>query len=437
MKITIIGTGYVGLVNGACFAEMGNEVTCIDIDKRKIDCLNDGIVPIYEPGLEEMVARNVFANRLFFNNDFNSIKDSEITFIAVGTPPGEDGSADLKYVLSAARAFGDNVNSNHFSVIVTKSTVPVGTSKKVYDEVIKSLTERGKKVNFGVASNPEFLKEGCAINDCLYPDRIIVGVSDDSTKKIMERLYKPFTIIKNKIIFTDIASSEMIKYASNSMLATRISFMNEIASLCELVGANVDDVRKGVGADTRIGDKFLYPGCGYGGSCFPKDVRALIKTAEEYGLDMKIINATEKVNEQQKHVLFKKLKSSKNFNNIKSVGVLGIAFKPDTDDVREAPSIVLIKELINAGIKIKAYDPIVMSLPKNIIDSNLIEYKDNVYDAIKDVDALVLVTEWKEFRNLHWTEIKDIMTGNTIVDGRNIFDKKELEELGFEYFKIG
>jgi UDPglucose 6-dehydrogenase len=437
MKITIIGTGYVGLVNGACFAEMGNEVTCIDIDKRKIDCLNDGIIPIYEPGLEEMVARNVYANRLFFRNDFNSIKDSEITFIAVGTPPEEDGSADLKYVLSAARAFGENVDVNKFSVIVTKSTVPVGTSKKVYEEAASAINNRGGKINFGVASNPEFLKEGCAINDCLYPDRIVVGVSDEQTKKIMERLYKPFTIIKNKIIFTDIASAEMIKYASNSMLATRISFMNEIASLCELVGANVDDVRKGIGSDTRIGDKFLYPGCGYGGSCFPKDVRALIKTAEEYGLKMKIINATETVNEEQKHILFKKLKNSKNYNNIKTVGILGIAFKPDTDDIREAPSIVLIKELVEANIKVKAYDPIVMSLPKNVIDSDLVLYKDNVYDTIKDVDALVLVTEWKEFRNLHWSEIKDIMTGNTIVDGRNIFDKKELEELGFEYFKIG
>jgi UDPglucose 6-dehydrogenase len=424
----MIGTGYVGLVNGACLADMGNNVTCIDLNEDKINMLKNDVIPIYEPGLDEIIARNSKANRLHFSNNYDSIALSDVTFIAVGTPPKEDGSADLKYVLSAARDFAKQMkySNKEYQVIVTKSTVPVGTSKIVLNEILNVLTEMGLTHKFdsiGIASNPEFLKEGSAINDCTKPDRIVIGTIDDRSKNILKRLYEPFVLNGNNIIFTDITSSEMIKYASNSMLATRISFMNEIANLCTEVGANVDDVRKGMGADMRIGNKFLYPGCGYGGSCFPKDVRALIKTAEENGLEMKIIKAVEEVNESQKHVLFKKLSTIEGFNlEGKTIAILGLAFKPETDDMREAPSLVFINDLFNnvKDVKIRAYDPISMNVCKKNIDKDIYYAKD-MYDAIKGADAIVLITEWKEFRNPDWDMISRIMNGNIVIDGRNIY----------------
>jgi UDPglucose 6-dehydrogenase len=458
MKISVIGTGYVGLVNGACLAELGNDVTCIDIDKEKIDNLNNGIIPIYEPGLEEIIQRNIKSNRIHFSTDYSSIKSSNVTYITVGTPPKEDGSADLKYVLSAAECFANEIlkvekennvfpsiffENNMLSryIIVTKSTVPVGTSKKVYDKIYEVLEENGRTdlMNFiGVVSNPEFLKEGTAINDCMYPDRIIVGVKNGRDKHIMETLYSPFIKKGNEVIFTNIPSSEMIKYASNSMLATRISFMNEIANLCEVVGANVDDVRKGMGADKRIGDKFLYPGCGYGGSCFPKDVRALVKTAEENGLEMKIVKATEEVNNYQKHILYKKLSNIEGFSlEGKTIAVLGLAFKPKTDDMREAPSLVFMNDLIDnvKDIKIRAYDPISMDVCRSIMNNDCIYYATDIYDAVKGADALVLVTEWDEFRSPNWDVIKDIMNDNVVIDGRNIFN--EIPRNKFRYERIG
>lgn len=444
MKISIIGTGYVGLVNGACLSDMGNDVTCIDVNKEKIDMLNNGVVPIYEPGLEEIINRNVKANRLYFSNTYDSIADSDITFIAVGTPPKEDGSADLKYVLSAAREFAKQAqrSTRDFQVIVTKSTVPVGTSELVLHEVLKTLIEVGATHRFkqiGVASNPEFLKEGSAINDCLYPDRIVVGTVDDKSKVLLKNLYQPFMLRGDNIVFTDIASSEMIKYASNAMLATRISFMNEIANLCEKVGANVNDIRKGMGADKRIGDKFLYAGCGYGGSCFPKDVRALIETAKENGCSMKIISATEDVNNEQKHILFKKLNNIDGFDlNGKTIAILGLAFKPETDDMREAPSLVLIEDLYTKadGVKIRAYDPISMEVCKKMTDRD-IYYASSMYDAIDGADAVVLVTEWKEFRNPDWHKIVDIMNDNIVVDGRNVLNGTIPNNLGIKYYSIG
>ena len=394
MKISIIGTGYVGLVNGACLADMGNDVTCIDINEEKIEMLRSGIIPIYEPQLEEIITRNIASNRIHFSTTYESIADSTVTFIAVGTPPQEDGSADLKYVLSAAEAFGQHICGNMTHIIVTKSTVPVGTSKKVMQSVSQVLSDRGENIPFAVVSNPEFLKEGSAINDCLYPDRIVVGFNDSCAKPIMEELYRPFMLRGDNVIFTNIETAEMIKYASNAMLATRISFMNEIANLCEKVGADVNGVRKGMGADKRIGDKFLYAGCGYGGSCFPKDVRALVQTAKENGCEMKIISATEEVNNKQKHILFNKLNNIDGFDlNGKTVAILGLAFKPETDDMREAPSLVLIEDLYtNVGdIKIRAYDPISMDVCKKMTDRD-IYYATSMYDAIEGADAVVLVT---------------------------------------------
>lgn len=458
MKISVIGTGYVGLVNGACLAELGNDVTCIDIDKEKIDKLKNGAIPIYEPGLEEIIQRNIKFNRIHFSTDYSSIKSSNVTYITVGTPPKEDGSADLKYVLNAAECFANEIlnvekennvfpsiffENNMLSryIIVTKSTVPVGTSKKVYDKIYEVLEENGRTdlMNFiGVVSNPEFLKEGTAINDCMYPDRIIVGVKNGRDKHIMETLYSPFIKKGNEVIFTNIPSSEMIKYASNSMLATRISFMNEIANLCEVVGANVDDVRKGMGADKRIGDKFLYPGCGYGGSCFPKDVRALVKTAEENGLEMKIVKATEEVNNYQKHILYKKLSNIEGFSlEGKTIAVLGLAFKPKTDDMREAPSLVFMNDLIDnvKDVKIRAYDPISMDVCRSIMNNDCIYYATDMYNAVKGADALVLVTEWDEFRSPNWDVIKDIMNDNVVIDGRNIFN--EIPRNKFRYERIG
>lgn len=438
MKISIIGTGYVGLVNGACLADMGNDVTCIDINIEKIKMLRKGVVPIYEPQLEEIIIRNLKANRIHFSTTYESIADSDVTFITVGTPSkAEDGSADLNYVLNSAKAFGEHIFGEMPHILVTKSTVPVGTSKKVLETVSQTLADMGKDVPFAVVSNPEFLKEGSAINDCLYPDRIVVGCNDLYAKSIMEELYRPFMLRGDNVIFTNIETAEMIKYASNAMLATRISFMNEIANLCEKVGADVNGVRKGMGADKRIGDKFLYAGCGYGGSCFPKDVRALIRTAKENGCDMKIISATEDINNEQKHILFNKLNNIEGFDlNGKIIAILGLAFKPDTDDMREAPSLVLIEDLCTKadGVKIRAYDPISMDVCKKMTDRD-IYYATSMYDAIEGADAIVLVTEWKEFRTPDWVKIKRIMNNNVVIDGRNIFNDIDVSE--FRYKRIG
>ena len=440
MKISIIGTGYVGLVNGACLADMGNDVTCIDINQEKIEMLRNGIIPIYEPQLEELIIRNLKANRIHFSTTYESIADSDVTFITVGTPSkAEDGSADLNYVLNSAKAFGEHIFGEMTHILVTKSTVPVGTSKKVLETVSQTLADMGKDVPFAVVSNPEFLKEGSAINDCLYPDRIIVGCNDLYAKSIMEELYRPFMLRGDNVIFTNIETAEMIKYASNAMLATRISFMNEIANLCEKVGADVNGVRKGMGADKRIGDKFLYAGCGYGGSCFPKDVRALIQTAKENGCDMKIISATEEVNNEQKHILFNKLNNIEGFDiNGKTIAIIGLAFKPETDDMREAPSLVLIEDLCTKadGVKIRAYDPISMSVCKKMTDRD-IYYATSMYDAIEGADAVVLVTEWKEFRNPDWNRIVGTMNNNIVIDGRNVLVGTVSSALGIRYFRIG
>ena len=436
MNIAIVGTGYVGLVSGTCFAEMGVNVTCVDVDTSKIEKLKQGIIPIYEPGLEDMVHKNVEAGRLHFVTDLASVLDEvDVVFSAVGTPPDEDGSADLKYVLEVARTIGRNMNK--YLVVVTKSTVPVGTAQKVKTTIRAELDKRGVNIDFDVASNPEFLKEGAAIKDFMSPDRVVVGVESNRSRDIMARLYKPFMLSSDRIIFTDIPSAEMIKYAANSMLATRISFMNDIANLCEIVGADVNMVRKGIGSDTRIGKKFLYPGCGYGGSCFPKDVKALIKTAEQNGYDMRVLKAVEAVNEYQKSILFRKL--LKHFGgNLegKTVAMWGLAFKPDTDDMREAPALVLIQELLGAGAVVKAYDPIAMDECKRRVGNKVTCCKD-MYEAALDADALMLVTEWKEFRMPSWTVLRRAMKGNVILDGRNIYDKAEVLENGFEYYKIG
>lgn len=436
MNIAIVGTGYVGLVSGACFAEMGIDVTCIDINIEKIEQLQKGIIPIYEPGLEDMVRRNLSAGRLHFTTDLSScLNDVDVVFSAVGTPPKEDGSADLCQVLEVAREFGRGIKK--YTLLVTKSTVPVGTAHKVADVIREELQVRGEDIPFDVASNPEFLKEGAAIKDFMTPDRVIVGTDSDRARKIMARLYKPFMLSGERMIFTDIASAEMIKYAANSMLATRISFMNDIANLCERVGADVNMVRKGIGADTRIGRKFLYPGCGYGGSCFPKDVRALIKTAEQNGYRMRVLEAVQEVNDKQKSILFEKL--SQHYNGKLqglTIALWGLAFKPETDDVREAPSLVLIEHLIKAGCTVKVYDPIAMPSAKSVVDDKVIFCRD-MYDAALDSDALMLVTEWKEFRIPSLDVLHRTMRGKVILDGRNIYDKEEMEEHGFTYYKIG
>ena len=436
MKIVIVGTGYVGLVSGTCFSEMGVDVTCVDIDRKKIDKLRQGIIPIYEPGLEELVSKNVNAGRLHFTTDLREIRDEvEVVFSAVGTPPDEDGSADLKYVLEVARSVGQNMKK--YLVIVTKSTVPVGTALKVKNAIQEELDRRGVNIEFDVASNPEFLKEGAAVNDFMSPDRVVVGVANERAKEIMSRLYKPFMLSGDRMIFTDIPSAEMIKYAANSMLATRISFMNDMANLCELVGADINMVRKGIGTDSRIGKKFLYAGCGYGGSCFPKDVKALIKTAEQNGYEMQVLKAVENVNEKQKSILFDKF--MKHFNGKvkgKTVAMWGLAFKPETDDMREAPALVLIDLLLNAGVSVKVYDPIAMDECHRRIGDKVIYCKD-MYEATVDADALMLVTEWKEFRVPSWSVLKKVMRGHVVVDGRNIYDGKELKENGFNYYKIG
>ena len=436
MKIAIVGTGYVGLVSGTCFSERGVDVTWVDVNQDKVQSLQKGIIPIYEPGLEDLVHRNMAARRLHFTGDLREVLDDvEVVFSAVGTPPDEDGSADLKYVLEVARTVGRYMNE--YLVLVTKSTVPVGTAIKVKHAIQEELDRRGVDIEFDVASNPEFLKEGAAIEDFMRPDRVVVGVDSDRAKEIMTRLYRPFMLTNDRMIFTDIPSAEMIKYAANSMLATRISFMNDIANLCELVGANVNMVRKGIGSDSRIGAKFLYPGCGYGGSCFPKDVKALIKTAEQNGYEMRVLKSVEEVNEKQKIVLFDKF--LKHFNGDvkgKTVAIWGLSFKPETDDMREAPALVLIDLLLKENVTVKVYDPIAMDECKRRIGDKIIYSKD-MYDATVDADALMLVTEWKEFRMPSWGVLNKSMVNHVVLDGRNIYDWEEVERQGFTYYKIG
>ncbi len=437
MKIAVVGTGYVGLVTGTCFSEVGVDVHCIDVDSQKIESLKDGIIPIYEPGLEDMVLRNYKAGRLQFSTDLSAVlNDVDVVFSAVGTPPDEDGSADLKYVLEVARTIGKNLTK--YVLVVTKSTVPVGTAQLVKKAIQEELDKRGlSDLNFDVASNPEFLKEGAAIDDFMSPDRVVVGVESDRAKEVMDRLYKPFTMNNYRIIYTDIPSAEMIKYAANAMLATRISFMNDIANLCDIVGADVNMVRAGIGADNRIGKKFLYSGCGYGGSCFPKDVKALIKTANTKGYEMKVLKAVEEVNEYQKGVLFEKFSNFYNGDiKGKTVTIWGLAFKPKTDDMREAPSLVLIERLIQAGVKVKVYDPIAMEETQRRI-GDVVTYAKDIYDATIDSDAIFLVTEWNEFRLPSWQAIGKLMNHKLVIDGRNIYNGKDLKGFEFEYYCIG
>ena len=436
MNIAIVGTGYVGLVTGTCFAETGANVICVDTNTRKIEALKQGIIPIYEPGLEDMVQRNVKAGRLRFATSLEAHLDEvSIVFSAVGTPPNEDGSADLQYVLDVARTIGSCMKN--YVLVVTKSTVPVGTAQKVKAVIHEELNRRGVDIEFDVASNPEFLKEGNAINDFMTPDRVVVGVESERAKQLMTKLYRPFLLNNFRVIFMDIPSAEMTKYAANSMLATRISFMNDIANLCERVGADVNMVRAGIGSDTRIGRKFLYPGCGYGGSCFPKDVKALIKTAEEHGYSMRVLKMVESVNEDQKDILFRKLSAYYGGElKGKTVALWGLAFKPETDDMREAPSLVLIQKLKEAGCVIRAYDPASMEEAKRRV-SDSVYYARDMYDALLDADALLLVTEWKEFRLPSWKVLLRAMKRAVIFDGRNIYDEKELHDLGIGYYCIG
>lgn len=437
MNIAIVGTGYVGLVSGTCFADTGANVTCVDVDAKKIERLKQGDIPIYEPGLDELVVKNVKAGRLKFTTDLASVLNSqEIVFSAVGTPPDEDGSADLSYVLQVAKTIGENLNK--YVVVVTKSTVPVGTAMKVRSTIQAELDRRGVSVDFDVASNPEFLKEGNAIKDFMSPDRVVVGVESERAKKMLTKLYKPFLINNFRVIFMDIPSAEMTKYAANSMLATRISFMNDIANLCERVGADVNMVRAGIGSDTRIGRKFLYAGCGYGGSCFPKDVKALIRTADENGYSMEVLKAVELVNERQKSVLVEKLKKAYNGESLagKTIALWGLSFKPETDDMRESTALVTIKLLLELGCNVRAYDPIAMDECRRRI-GDTITYCNDMYDAVLDADAMLLLTEWKEFRLPTWNVIKREMRRPLVIDGRNIFDAEDLEEAGFEYHCIG
>ena len=448
MNIAIVGTGYVGLVSGTCFADTGAIVTCVDVDKDKIERLQRGDIPIYEPGLDELVIKNVKAGRLKFTTSLAEVlNDQQIVFSAVGTPPDEDGSADLKYVLQVARTIGQNLNK--YVVVVTKSTVPVGTAAKVRTAIQEELDKRGLDVKFDVASNPEFLKEGNAIKDFMSPDRVVVGVESDKAKQLLTRLYKPFLINNFRVIFMDIPSAEMTKYAANSMLATRISFMNDIANLCELVGADVNMVRQGIGSDTRIGRKFLYAGCGYGGSCFPKDVKALIKTADNNGYSMEVLKAVERVNEHQKTILFEKLKSSLGNLVDRNIAVWGLSFKPETDDMRESTALVMLSLLLKSGCHVRVYDPVAMDECRRRIsvmeqeNTNIAHFADNIeycrdmYEATLDADALLLLTEWKEFRLPSWDVISRSMRNQLVLDGRNIFDSEELADAGFEYHCIG
>ena len=436
MNIVMVGTGYVGLVTGTCFAEMGNDVTCVDVNVNKIEALRNGIIPIYEPGLQEMVERNVSANRMHFATALKDcLEDADIVFSAVGTPPDEDGSADLQYVLQVAREFGQNIK--RYTLLVTKSTVPVGTASKVKAVVQEELAKRGENIHFGVASNPEFLKEGSAIDDFMRPDRVVVGVEDERGAKLMRRLYRPFMLSGERMLFTSVPSAEMIKYAANSMLATRISFMNEIANLCEVVGADVDEVRKGIGSDTRIGKSFLFPGCGYGGSCFPKDVKALVRTAEECGRSMRILRAVDEVNEEQKNVPFKKLQQAMPELAGKRIAVWGLAFKAGTDDMREAPSLNLIASLMVAGCDIHVYDPVATEEAKRRLGDAPVTYCADMYEPLIDADALVIVTDWKQFRSPSWAVVRKTMRGKVIIDGRNLYDPEEVTDAGFIYKRIG
>ncbi len=436
MKISIVGTGYVGLVTGTCFAETGVTVTCVDIDEKKIELLNHGQVPIYEPGLDDMIKRNVEKERLFFTTKIEeSLSEANVAFIAVGTPPDEDGSADLRYVLGVARDIGKYMD--HYLVVVTKSTVPIGTAIKVRAAVKSELEKRGVDIEFDVASNPEFLKEGSAIADFLKPDRIVCGIDSEKAEKTLARLYKPFVLNGHPLLFMDIPSAEMTKYAANSMLATKISFMNDVSNLCEIVGADVDMVRKGIGSDTRIGTKFIYPGVGYGGSCFPKDVKALIRTASEYGYPMRVLQSVEDVNDDQKKVMFNKI--SKYFNGQlagKTIAIWGLAFKPNTDDMREAPSLVLIEQLVAAGSRVIAYDPVAIHETQRKI-GDIITYVTDQYEALIDADALVLLTEWNEFRVPKYKIMAKLMKNHVVFDGRNIYDPEEMQEVGFKYFGMG
>ena len=435
MNIAIVGTGYVGLVSGTCFAEMGAHVTCVDVDAQKIEKLKNGIMPIYEPGLEELVKRNVEFDRLQFTTDLTEVLDDvEVVFSAVGTPPDEDGSADLKYVLAVARQFGQHINK--YTILVTKSTVPVGTAKKVKAAIQAELDKRGVQVPFDVASNPEFLKEGAAIKDFMSPDRVVVGTESEKAKEVMTRLYRPLMLQNFRVIFMDIPSAEMTKYAANAMLATRISFMNDIANLCERVGANVDNVRRGIGTDSRIGKKFLYAGCGYGGSCFPKDVKALMHTGIDNGYHMEVIEAVERVNEKQKSIVYDKIVKAAGSLKGKTVAILGLAFKPETDDMREAPALVVIEKLLADGATVRVFDPIAMDECKRRI-GDAVTYCKNLYDAADGADVFALMTEWRQFRMPSWNVIRKVMMGNIVVDGRNIYDRAELEEQGFVYTRIG
>ncbi|MBQ2842702.1 MAG: UDP-glucose/GDP-mannose dehydrogenase family protein [Alistipes sp.] len=436
MKIVVVGTGYVGLVSGTCFSEMGVDVTCVDIDEQKIKTLCNGEVPIYEPGLTELIQRNVAAGRLHFTTQLSQcLAEAELVFIAVGTPEDKDGAADLSYVLEVAREFGRHIT--HSAILVVKSTVPVGTTYRVQQTAQEELARRGVEIPFEVASNPEFLKEGSAVKDFMSPDRVVVGVESEEAKRVLTQLYRPFLINNFRVIFMDIPSAEMTKYASNAMLATRISFMNDIANLCEKVGADVNMVRKGVGADARIGSKFLYPGCGYGGSCFPKDVKALIHTAHEHGCKMRVLEAVDAVNEQQKELLFHKLMMHYGVNlQGKTVAIWGLSYKPETDDMREAPSLVLIGKLLDAGCRVQVYDPVAMPECRRRLGDKVV-YGRDMYEAAVDADALLLVTEWKAFRLPSWPTLKRIMRSPVIFDGRNIYEAEEIESLDFEYYKIG
>lgn len=435
MNIAIVGTGYVGLVSGTCFAEMGAHVTCVDVDAKKIQKLKEGIMPIYEPGLEELVKRNVGFERLKFTTELTEVLDDvEVVFSAVGTPPDEDGSADLKYVLAVARQFGQNIKK--YTILVTKSTVPVGTASKVKATIQEELDKRGVDVPFDVASNPEFLKEGAAIKDFMSPDRVVVGTESEKAKEVMTRLYRPLMLLNFRVIFMDIPSAEMTKYAANAMLATRISFMNDIANLCERVGANVDSVRKGIGTDTRIGSKFLYAGCGYGGSCFPKDVKALVHTGLDNEYHMEVIEAVERVNEKQKSIVYDKIIKAIGDVRGKTIAIIGLAFKPETDDMREAPALVVIDKLLKDGANIRVFDPVAMDECKRRL-GDVVTYCKNMYDAADGADIFALMTEWRQFRMPSWNVIQKVMTGNLIVDGRNIYDRQELEDMGFLYSRIG
>jgi len=437
MKVGVIGSGYVGLVAAACFAEMGNDVICVDVDQNKISKLKDGIIPIYEPGLEVLVKENYKRESLKFTTEINgSLNTAEVVFIAVGTPMGDDGSADLKYVLQVAQSIGENMN--HHLVVVDKSTVPIGTADKVKETIQLALDNRNSDLTFDVVSNPEFLKEGAAIKDFMHPDRVVVGADNASAMEVMKNLYAPFTVSNDRFIGMDIRSAEMTKYAANAMLATKISFINEIANICEHVGADVNQVRAGIGSDKRIGYQFIYPGCGYGGSCFPKDIQALITIANDHGYNPSLISSVERVNKNQKEVLFSKLTSQFGSDlSGKSIAVWGLSFKPETDDMREAPSINLIKSIVSAGGSVNAYDPKAIKEAQFYLDGIPVNYFDDKYSALDNVDALILVTEWKEFRSPDFLLMKEKMKGNLFIDGRNQFKLNFIESKGFNYLQIG